>query len=83
MLWIRAKHGMLVANLGAYRGVVERTDNERTWAARVEARCIALSHRDSHGFSTSWLLARYLPVPVGVEASVGVVPVVHPVSTAP
>lgn len=30
MLWVRAKRGMLVANLGAYRGVVERTENNRT-----------------------------------------------------
>jgi hypothetical protein len=38
MLGVRTKHGMLVANLGAYRGVVERTDNERAWTARIEAR---------------------------------------------
>lgn len=37
MLWVRTKRGMLVANLGAYRGVVERTENDRTWSARVEA----------------------------------------------
>lgn len=37
MLWIRTRRGMLVANLGAYRGVVERTENNRTWSARVEA----------------------------------------------
>jgi hypothetical protein len=37
MLWVRTKHGMLVANLGAYRGVVERTDNDQAWTARVEA----------------------------------------------
>jgi hypothetical protein len=36
MLWVRTQRGMLVANLGAYRGVVERTDNDRRWAARVE-----------------------------------------------
>ena len=36
MLWVRTKHGMLVANLGAYRGVVERTDRDRAWTARVE-----------------------------------------------
>lgn len=38
MLWVRTRRGMLVANLGAYRGVVERTDNDRVWSARVEAR---------------------------------------------
>lgn len=37
MLWVRTRRGMLVANLGAYRGVVERTGNDRTWSARVEA----------------------------------------------
>jgi hypothetical protein len=37
MLWVRTKHGMLVANLGAYRGVVERTDHDQAWTARVEA----------------------------------------------
>lgn len=28
---------MLIANFGAYRRVVERTENDHTWAARVEA----------------------------------------------
>lgn len=37
MLWVRTKRGMLVANLGAYRGIVERTEHDRTWSARVEA----------------------------------------------
>lgn len=37
MRWVRARRGMLVANLGAYRGVVEQTENDRTWSARVEA----------------------------------------------
>ncbi|HEX6288126.1 MAG TPA: hypothetical protein VFZ66_03000 [Herpetosiphonaceae bacterium] len=34
---------MLVANLGAYRGVVERTADDQAWTARVEApdRCIS------------------------------------------
>jgi hypothetical protein len=27
----------LVCNLGAYRGIVERTEDDRTWSARVEA----------------------------------------------
>lgn len=37
MLWVRTKRGMLVANLGAYRGVVARTEHDRMWSARVEA----------------------------------------------
>ncbi len=37
MLWVRTKRGMLVANLGAYRGVVERTADDHAWTARVEA----------------------------------------------
>lgn len=37
MRWERTKRGTLVANLGAYRGVVERTENDRTWSARIEA----------------------------------------------
>ncbi|HEX6289373.1 MAG TPA: hypothetical protein VFZ66_09295 [Herpetosiphonaceae bacterium] len=37
MLWVRTKRGMLVANLGAYRGVIERTEDDQAWTARVEA----------------------------------------------
>lgn len=37
MRWVRTTRGRLVCNLGAYRGVVERTENDRTWTARVEA----------------------------------------------
>lgn len=37
MRWERTTRGRLVCNLGAYRGVVERTENDRTWSARVEA----------------------------------------------
>lgn len=29
-------HRMLVANVGANRGVVERTEHDRAWSARVE-----------------------------------------------
>lgn len=37
MGWERTTWGRLVCNLGAYRGVVERTENDRTWLVRVEA----------------------------------------------
>lgn len=37
MVWVRMKRGMLVANVGAYQGVVERTEHGRPWSARVEA----------------------------------------------
>lgn len=37
MLWVRTKRGLLVANLGAYRGIVEGTENEHAWSARIEA----------------------------------------------
>lgn len=37
MRWERTTRGRLACNLGAYRGVVERTENDRTWSARVEA----------------------------------------------
>ncbi|HEX6291273.1 MAG TPA: hypothetical protein VFZ66_18965 [Herpetosiphonaceae bacterium] len=37
MIWERTKRGMLVANLGAYRGVVARTADDQAWTARVEA----------------------------------------------
>jgi hypothetical protein len=31
------QHGMLIADLGADRGVVEGTEHDRSWSARVEA----------------------------------------------
>ncbi len=37
MEWEQTKHGTLIANLGAYRGVVKRNDNDQAWTARVEA----------------------------------------------
>ena len=37
MQWERTQRGRLVCNLGAYRGVAERTEDDRTWTARVEA----------------------------------------------
>ncbi|HEY0737203.1 MAG TPA: hypothetical protein VGD69_19960 [Herpetosiphonaceae bacterium] len=37
MLWVRTKRGLLVANLGAYRGVVDCTATDRTWSAHIEA----------------------------------------------
>jgi hypothetical protein len=37
MPWEQTRRGQVVYNLGAYRGVVERTEHDRTWSARVEA----------------------------------------------
>jgi hypothetical protein len=37
MHWERTNRGRLVGNLGAYRGVVERSAAETTWLARVDA----------------------------------------------
>ena len=37
MQWERTTRDKLICNLGAYRGVVERTANDRAWTARVEA----------------------------------------------
>lgn len=37
MRWERTRRGRLVGNLGAYRGVIERTTDDQAWTARVEA----------------------------------------------
>lgn len=37
MPWERTRRGRLVCNLGAFRGVVERTADDQAWTARVEA----------------------------------------------
>ena len=37
MDWTRTTRGRLTCNLGAYRGIVERTPDDATWLARVEA----------------------------------------------
>jgi hypothetical protein len=38
MNWRRTTMGQLEYDLGVYRGVVERTTQQTTWTARVEAR---------------------------------------------
>ena len=37
MVWVQLQRAMLVADLGAYRGVVEGTEHNYSWSARVEA----------------------------------------------
>lgn len=37
MRWERTTRGRLVYNLESYRGIVERTEDNHTWSARVEA----------------------------------------------
>ncbi|HEX6292994.1 MAG TPA: hypothetical protein VFZ66_27675 [Herpetosiphonaceae bacterium] len=37
MPWERTTGSRVSYNLGAYRGVVERTDDDQAWTARVEA----------------------------------------------